>query len=364
MSDRHADRRQKLRRLLRRDGLDGLLVTNFTNVTYLTGFTGDDSFLLVTRNEEVILSDFRYAEQLQQECPGVRCHMRKPGKTILAAAAAAVGASKVHRLGIEADSMSVSQHAALGAAMPKVELAATSGLVESLRVIKDSQEVRVLRQAVRCAEEAFEALRANWPEYATEKEAADALQHELRLRGASGASFPPIVAAGPRAALPHARATDVPLTAGPLVLIDWGADLGLYKSDLTRVLPRARISPKLERIYGVVLEAQQQAIAAVRPGVAASDVDRAARRVIEQAGFGPRFGHSVGHGIGLEIHERPRLAVGSSEELRPGMVVTIEPGIYVPGWGGVRIEDDVLVTRSGHEVLSRLTRNLEELAVG
>jgi Xaa-Pro aminopeptidase len=184
---------------------------------------------------------------------------------------------------------------------------------------------------------------------------ADNLEHQMRLFGAKGASFPSIIAVGPRAALPHARPTNKRIGEADFVLIDWGADC-LYKSDLTRVLVTGKIPPKLERIYGVVLNAQLRGIEAIGPGVACQDVDTAARKVIEDAGFGKHFGHGLGHGIGLDIHEGPRLGQGQKQILQPGMVVTVEPGIYFPGWGGVRIEDDVLVTKTGHEVLTRVPK--------
>ena len=186
----------------------------------------------------------------------------------------------------------------------------------------------------------------------------------MRLFGAAGCSFPTIVAAGPRGALPHARATGSPIGGHAAVLIDWGASGRLYKSDLTRVLVTGKISPKLQRLYGLVLNAQEQAIAAIRPGALTCDVDQVARQIIAEAGFARAFGHGLGHGIGLEIHEGPRLAANTTVVLKAGMVVTVEPGIYLPGWGGIRIEDDVLVTRTGHEVLTRVPKRWEETMVG
>ena len=179
--------------------------------------------------------------------------------------------------------------------------------------------------------------------------------------GAYGASFEPIVAVGARSALPHARPMDQLISAGEFVLIDWGAsNRAGYKSDLTRLLVTGKIRPKLKKIYGVVLNAQRRGIEAIRPGVQCCDVDSAARRVIANAGFGKNFGHGLGHGIGLDIHEGPRLSQASTQVLKPGMVVTVEPGIYIPGWGGVRIEDDVLVTRDGHEVLTSVPKEFEQ----
>jgi Xaa-Pro aminopeptidase len=194
----------------------------------------------------------------------------------------------------------------------------------------------------------------------TELDVAAELEYQARRFGAKALSFPPIVAVGPRAALPHATPTLRRLSDSEFTLIDWGANSGLYMSDLTRIVVTGRISPKLRRIYSVVLKAQLAAIKAIRPGLTGEQVDSVARRIITRAGFGKAFGHGLGHGTGLEIHEAPRLAVGQKTKLRPGMIVTVEPGIYVPGWGGVRIEDDVLVTRTGHEVLSDVPKQLED----
>ena len=222
----------------------------------------------------------------------------------------------------------------------------------------------LLRKAVWQAEKAFGVLRATLRPEQTEKELVDELARQLRLFGAKDCAFPSIAAVGPRAALPHAVAGSNRVGEGELLLVDWGADEGLYKSDLTRVLVMGRISPKLRRVYGVVLDAQAQAIAAVRPGVTGHDVDAVARGVIAKAGFGRYFGHGLGHGLGLEVHEAPRLAANIATVLKPGMVVTVEPGIYLPGWGGVRIEDDVLVTSHGHEVLTSVPKQLDEVVVG
>jgi Xaa-Pro aminopeptidase len=186
----------------------------------------------------------------------------------------------------------------------------------------------------------------------TELDMAAELEYQARRFGAKALSFPAIVAVGPRSALPHATPSTTRLNAGDFVLVDWGAHSGQYVSDLTRIIVAGKISPKLRKVYGVVLTAQLAAIHAIRPGVTCEQVDRVARKIISKAGFGRAFGHSLGHGTGLEIHEAPRLAAGQKTKLRPGMIVTVEPGIYLRGWGGVRIEDDVLVTRSGHEVLS------------
>lgn len=360
--ERFEKRRANLRKLLQRSGAQAMLVTNFTNVTYLTGFTGDDSYLLVKGSEATIISDPRYTTQLEEECPGVRLNIRSPGTKILDATAQAIAASKISSLAIEAESVSVSQHEQLAGSL-KCELVSTCGLVEELREIKDKAEIDETRLAVRHAERAFAVLRAALRPDQTEKQVADDLEHQLRLLGAKGSSFPPIIAVGVRAALPHARPTEKLIGSDDFVLVDWGATARHYKSDLTRVLVTGRISPKLERVYGVVLRAQEQAIAAIRPGVTGREVDQVARRVIADAGFGKHFGHGLGHGLGLDIHENPRLSPTNDRPLKAGMIVTVEPGIYLPDWGGVRIEDDVLVTRDGHEVLTGVSKQLSECVV-
>ncbi len=364
MKDRYPERRERLRRAVRKTGADALLVTDFTNVTYLTGFTGDDSYLLLLRDSgEIIISDPRYTTQLGEECPGLDLFIRRPGVNMLEATVKVIRRARVRRLGIEGDSMSVGLRDRIAKEMPKLQMVVTSGLAERLRRIKDRDEIGRIRQAIWYAERAFGVVKASLRGDKTEKQIADELDHHMRTFGATAAGFPSIVAVGPRAALPHARPGSVTVASSDILLVDWGAESGLYRSDLTRVLVTGRISPKLERIYRVVLRAQLEAIAAIRPGIAASDVDRVARTRIEKEGFGRQFGHGLGHGLGMQVHEAPRLAAKIPGVLRPGMVVTVEPGIYFPGWGGVRIEDDVLVTRTGHEVLTSVPKRFEDAVV-
>jgi Xaa-Pro aminopeptidase len=356
-------RRQRLRKSFASAKIDALLVTDFVNVTYLTGFTGDDSYLLVRGDGEIVLSDPRYTAQLGEEAPGVDLHIRAPGVPMIRAIDRVIRAAKLSRLGIEGDSMTVGLRDQIAGKLPHLEIVATSGLVEKLRLIKDKEEIARIRKAIWQAERAFDALRTTLRPEMTEKEAADELEHQFRLFGGKNASFPSIVAVGPRAALPHATPGPRRIGEADFTLVDWGVNEGLYCSDLTRMLITGRISPKLEQVYQVVLEAQVKAIGAVRPGISGHDVDHVARSVIAKAGFGRRFRHGLGHGLGMLVHEAPRLAVKSQTILKPGMVVTVEPGVYVPGWGGVRIEDDVLVTRTGHEVLTSAPKQLEDAVV-
>lgn len=360
---RFAQRRDQLRKLLKKSGAAALLVTNFTNVTYLTGFTGDDSFLLVTPDTEVLITDFRYTQQLEEECPGLPIEVRSTGTEMADAVAKVVQATKVANLGIEGNSMTVGFCTKLTEKLERTKILSTTGLVEELRMIKDKEEVQEIREAIEFAERAFGVVRASITPEQTEKEIAYELENQIRRFGGSRCSFTPIVGVGPRGALPHATLSDHRIADADFVLIDWGGKGRLYVSDLTRVLVTDKISPKLLRVYEVVLKANLAGIKAIKPGAVMQDVDAAARKVIEDAGFGSKFGHSLGHGIGLQVHEAPRLATKQDGKLRPGMVVTVEPGIYLPGWGGVRIEDDVLVTRTGHEVLTSVPKQLEDCVV-
>lgn len=356
-------RTAKLRRLIKEQGAEALLVTNFKNVTYLTGFTGDDSYLLVTPKDEILLSDPRYTTQLEEECPGLNLEIRQPGTSMLSSVEKVVGKAKVGKLGIESSSMTVQLYNQLSEKLRKVDLAPMDGLVEQLREIKDKEEIQLTREAVSLAEKVFAILKASLRGDQTERQIAADLEHEIRRNGGRGCSFPPIIAVGPRAALPHATPTDGTIDEDKFVLVDWGADFKGYKSDLTRVLFTGKAPAKMKKIYEVCLKAQLAAIEKIKPGAVMADVDNAARSVITKAGFGKEFGHGLGHGIGLDIHEAPRLAANQKRELQPGMIVTVEPGIYLPGFGGVRIEDDVLVTKDGHEVLSSVPKTFEEAQV-
>ena len=361
--DRFETRRSNLRKLLKKAGAEAMLVTNYTNVTYLTGFTGDDSFLLLDAKKTIIISDSRYTTQLEQECPGIELHIRTTSTPILDATTTVLGSMKPGSLAIEGDSLAVGAFEKLKEKVANIPLAITSGLVEQLRIIKDKVEVDEMRLAARQAERAFNVLRASLRPNMTEKEAADLLENQMRLLGAKCAAFPSIVGVGANAALPHYRPGNAAIGDADFVLVDWGATARHYRSDLTRVLVTGKLSTKLERVYGVVLDAQQQAIAAIRPGITGKEVDQVARSIIADAGFGKHFGHGLGHGVGLDIHESPRLNSTNDKPLEVGMVITVEPGIYLPGWGGVRIEDDILVTKSGHEVLTSLPKQLSDMIV-
>jgi Xaa-Pro aminopeptidase len=358
------ERRRRLVAAIEELEIDGLLVSAESNVGYLTGFSGDASALLITSDRAIVISDGRYTIQLDQECPEIECQIRPIGQPMSEGVGELLGKLGLRRVGFESDATTVTEFEALRKSSAGVEFVPTRGKVESLRMVKDADEIAAIREAIRIAERAFLDLRGIVRPGLKEKEAADALESMLRAQGATCASFPPIVAAGRRAALPHARPSqDQRIESDSLVLIDWGASGRPYKSDLTRVLTTGKVSREFETAYAVVLEAQSRAIAAIRPGVEARAIDDAARSVIVEAGFGANFNHSVGHGIGRDVHEAPILRHVTKTPLEPGMVLTVEPGVYFPEWGGIRIEDDVLVTESGCEVLSTLPRMLDANAL-
>ncbi len=359
-TDRHISRRQKLIQAIRKAGLSALLVTNPKNVSYLTGFTGEDSYLLIGPDATQIFSDSRFETQLHDECPTIQAEVRTARTTMPEFLAKELPKFKLSQIGIEARSMTVDVRDSLVEKLSPLQLVSQTGLVEELRQIKDPEEIDELRLAVDQAERGYALMKSLLLPSMTERQAAHELEHGMRRFGALKAAFEPIIAVGSHAALPHYRAGLRRFDESPFVLCDWGAVSPRgYHSDLTRVWGTGKVPPKLLRIYGVVLNAQQAAIAAIRPGVKCQEVDGVARKVIEQAGYSKYFGHGLGHGIGLDIHEGPRLSPISTDELKPGMVVTVEPGIYLPGLGGVRIEDDVLVTRDGCEVLTSVPHELE-----
>ena len=363
-ADYFGQRINRLRKSLKSRGLpSSILVTTVPNVTYLTGFTGDSSSLLVTPKNAVLISDSRFTIQIAEECPGLAAEIRTSKHSIEGFLANIVAKSGPNSLVVECDNLTKSRFDRLADECSKTELVCSSGLVEELRAVKDKQEIEKIQKAIRVAERAFEVVRAQLRGDQTEAQIAHLLEQQIRDFGGVACSFDPIVGVGPRAALPHAVVTDRKIDQSPFVLIDWGARVEGYVSDLTRVLITGKILPKLQRIYEVTLKAQLSAISKIRPGAKLKNVDAAARKVIQDAGFGKNFGHGLGHGIGLQVHEQPSLSQISNGELKPGMVVTVEPGIYLPNWGGVRIEDDVLVTQDGHQVLSSVPKSFEQSVV-
>ncbi len=362
----YSKRRDRLLRGLRSQGAKNLLITSPYNVSYLTGFTGEDSFLWITPKEVVLLSDARYEEQIQSEVKDVELLIRAPSTTIIDAAANALAVRDQAEIWVEAASTSVAQWERLGSRLPNKVLASCSGAVERLREIKDAYELNAIQDSIRIAERAFKATTELLEPEMSEKQIADELEFAMRRLGAESAAFKIIVGVGERSALPHGRPSNKPLRDSSFVLIDWGAKKNGYLSDLTRIVltdkpPANKPSAKLEKMYRAVLQAQMDAIAAIKPGVLMSQIDAVARKALEKAGLEKRFTHGLGHSFGLEIHESVRLGKGQERPLEAGMVVTVEPGVYIPGFGGVRIEDDVLVTDSGNQVLTSLAKQWDEV---
>ncbi len=342
------------------DDIDALLVTRLVNVRYLTGFTGSAAMLLVTRDRATFVTDGRYRDQSADQLgsAGVTAAIEIGLTQADQRAALARAAAGVARLGLEADGVTWGQQRAFAEWFPGSTLVATDGLVDGLRMVKEPGEVDRIRAACAIADRALEELLPTLAARPTEREFALRLEFAMRERGASAVSFDPIVASGPNGAKPHARPGDRVIDAGELVVIDFGCIVDGYCSDMTRTVSVGAPSPEARRVWDTVLDAQQQGCAAVAVGVECSAVDRASRSVIEAAGWGDAFIHGTGHGVGLEIHESPRVASTSTGTLDVGHVVTVEPGVYLPGIGGVRIEDTLVVTAEGSRALTLFPKDL------
>jgi Xaa-Pro aminopeptidase len=340
--------------------LDALLVTDLVNLRYLTGFTGTNGLAVVGAGADgarVFVTDFRYVERADAEVQGFE--RRRGGRDLFDSVADALPADRPLRLGFDDARLPVRRHAELGAALGDgVELVPAGGMVEDLRRVKDAGELDRIRAAAALADEAFNAMLQRGLTGRTERAVALDLEDEMRHRGAEAPSFPSIIAAGPHGALPHAEPRDVEIEPGTLVVIDWGAIVDGYCSDCTRTVATGELEAEAVAVYTLVQRAQQAGLDAVRAGPSGRDVDAAARMLIDEAGHREAFGHGLGHGVGLEVHEAPRLAKSDESALEAGNVVTVEPGVYLPGRFGVRIEDLVVVTDDGADVLSSVGKDL------
>lgn len=340
-------------------GVDGLLVTRPVNVRYLTGFTGSSAQLVLTSGAATFLTDGRYTEQSRHEVPDLdRRTYARDHRGDVADLVAEAGAM---RLGFESTDLTVADHAKLAGALPGVELVALEGVIERARQVKDADEMALLMRAQAVTDAAFEAILDLFSVGVSERHIARELERLMLAEGADGLAFEPIVAFGEQSAEPHHVPGHRLLEEGDVIKLDFGALVEGYHADMTRTVAFGSAATELRKIHDIVREAQQAGIDAVRAGVSGTDVDAASRSVIEGAGYGERFVHGLGHGVGLQIHEEPWLGAGHDEPLPAGTVVTIEPGIYVPGLGGVRIEDTVEVTDEGSRALPSSTRELIEL---
>lgn len=361
MTDERERRLTALRAAIAGAHLDGLLLTSLPNIRYLTGFSGSSALVVVTARRCVLVTDFRYQTQVADEV-GDFAHVVIEQQSLWAGLWRTLPALGGDVFGFESAHLLHRDYLRLLDAGAQWQWRPAADLVEALRERKDAGELERIQAAIAVAEEALGATlpRIRWG--MTEVAVAGLLEGALREAGSEGFAFPTIVAAGERSALPHARSSTRPIGRGELLLIDFGAVVRGYCSDLTRTVVVGRASERQREIYGIVHEANARAAAAVAPGMRGADADAVARRYIADCGHGPAFGHSLGHGIGLEVHEAPRLAASAEGFLPAGAVVTIEPGIYLPGWGGVRIEDDVFLNGAGSRILTTFTRELVELA--
>jgi len=349
-----SSRADRLARRLEDKGLDLMVVTNLVNVRYLSGYTGSNGAAIVGPDLRVFFTDFRYVEQAAEQVPDFE--RLKGERDLLGDIAERVSG----RVGFEDGSMTVRSFERLKELVgDSAELVPGGNMVEELRAVKDADELEKIRAAARLADSALEHVLERGLAGRTEREVAIDLEEEMRRLGAEEPAFPSIVAAGSHGALPHAEPRDVTIDRGVLVTIDWGARLDGYCSDCTRTFATGELNGEAAEVYEVVRQAQERSSEAIRAGADGKEVDAVSREIISEAGHGDHYGHGLGHGVGLEIHEAPRLAPTSTDTLEAGEVVTVEPGIYVPGRLGVRIEDLVTVTDEGCEVFSGLTKQLQ-----
>ena len=346
---------QRLRGEFDKHNIDGMMITNPYNRRYMTGFTGTAGIVLISGSRALFITDFRYTEQAEEQCKGFE--IIKHTKAIHDEVAHYAKELGISKLGFEQDQLTFSSYITYRNAV-EAELVPVSGVVEKLRLIKTNSEIKILKEAARIADAAFEHILGYIRPGLTELDVSNELEFFMRKQGAVSSSFDTIVASGHRSALPHGVASGKVIEAGDFVTLDYGAYYQGYVSDITRTVSVGAPSEELRAIYDIVLEAQLRGMAGIKPGMTGKEADALTRNFIEEKGYGPNFGHSTGHGIGLEVHEGPGLSKSSEIILEPGMAVTVEPGIYVPGLGGVRIEDDTIITIDGNESLTHSTKEL------
>jgi Xaa-Pro aminopeptidase len=350
-----------LRALMAERELPALLLTDVENIGYVSGFSGSNAVLLVTPAEDRFITDSRYTVQAAEECPGFTVRVCASSAAVTDTILEQLQELGVKRLAFEADVVTVAQFEKMREKLPEVEWLGASGVVEALRLVKDAEELRRIREAVAIVDRTFKHILPLLQPGAVERDIAIEIEYFMKRAGAEKEAFDTIVASGFRSAMPHGRASGKALESGDFVTLDFGARWQGYHSDITRTLVLGKASDRQREIYGIVREAQETGLRAIRAGVTGVDADAAARKVIEDRGYGEQFGHGLGHGLGRSIHDGGSLSPRSEITLAAGMVMTVEPGIYIEGWGGVRIEDDVVVTDTGCEVLTRSPKELLEL---
>lgn len=349
----------KIRLLLEEKSLDGILLYKPENRRYVSGFTGSTGYVLITETDAKFITDFRYIEQATVQCDGFEIIETGNKKTIVDV----LNELTLFKLGVEEDYMTYGQFIELTNKLMGTKLVPLEGAILKLRSVKTSDEIKNIKKAANIADRAFEHILKFIKPGLTELDIALELEFFMKKKGASKLSFEPIVASGKRSSLPHGIASDKIIETGDMITLDFGCVYNGYCSDMTRTIVLGRANDRQKEIYNIVLEAQKTSLKAVKPGITGAELDVIARNIINDNGYGQYFGHGLGHGVGLEVHELPRINARGNVPMEPGMVITIEPGIYIPNFGGVRIEDLVLATDKGYEVLSKSTKDLIELEI-
>ena len=351
---------KKLQKFLEKENLDLLLVTFLPNVRYLSGYSGTNGLVLISPNGSLFLTDFRYKEQVKEQVKYLKIVIAERD-LIQSLATLSLLKPKRLKLGFEQNHLSCGTYQKLRALLPDCLLVPTENAVESISIKKDQNEIDKIRKAVRITDQVFSEILDFIKPKVTEQDVAAEIEYRFKRYGSTTPLYETIVASGKRSALPHGVASSKRIEKGDLVTLDMGAVYEGYTADMTRTVVVGKANKRQKKVYNIVLKAQKQALSKIKPKMRACDLDKVARDVIKRAGYGKYFGHGLGHGIGLVIHDNPAINPRNEQLLEPGMVITIEPGIYIPNWGGVRIEDDVLVTKKRCEVLTKAEKNLIEL---
>lgn len=351
---------KKLQKFLKKESLDVFLVTSLPHVRYLSGYTGTNGMILVSPNSSIFLTDFRYQEQAKQQVRDLKVKIVPRDLLVGLPSLPLLQAQRI-KIGFESEHLSCKTYRRLKVLLPDCLLVPMEKTVESLTVKKDQNEIEKIKKAAKITDLVFSEILSFIQPGMSERDVSAEIEYRMKGFGSSSPYFEIIVASGKRSALPHGVASSKKIQKGDWVTMDFGAVVDGYTADLTRTIVMGKANKRQKEVYDIVQRAQSHAISKAKAGIKACDLDKTARDVIKKAGYGKYFGHGLGHGIGLLIHDNPAINPTSQQLLEPGMVITIEPGIYIPNWGGVRIEDDVLITQKGYEVLTTSERNLIKL---
>lgn len=351
------ERLKSLREYLIENKIDACIIYKPQNRRYLSGFTGSAGYVVITKEKNLFITDFRYVEQASAQCIDFEIVKHTDDRTVYDI----LNALEIKSLGFEEEYVTYSQHKDFSDKLDNINLIPLKGLINKLRMIKSQEEIENIKRAAQIADKTFEHICTILKPGISEREVALEIEFFMKKNGASGTSFESIVASGKRSSLPHGIASEKTIEDGDFVTLDFGCIYNGYCSDMTRTVVIGKASAKQKEIYNTVLNAQEEALKYIKPGVKGFEVDKIARDIIKDSGYGDYFGHGLGHAVGMEIHEAPRLSPAGKDELKVNMVVTDEPGIYVPDFGGVRIEDLVVVTENGCEILSKSPKKLLEL---